>query len=272
MNNNVKGYLYELQIKNHILNNLKKEAFLWNDVPENLLIDNGIIASHNENRIRRKNNKINNLSDTGVDIVFIDDNNKLSFVQCKNGYSNGITFKDLSGISLWTIAYYNLINKSYVYYTDKISNNLTLFPFGDSNKFIFVKQPFCNDFENNSNTDSLSDTNSISDSNTITNTNSKKFIPLDYQLDAKKAFDEYYKNNSRGILSMPCGTGKTFTSFLISKKFKQIVIISPLKEFAYQNLQRYIEYGFDSDRTLLIDSDGCRDKKKIKKFITSLDI
>jgi superfamily II DNA or RNA helicase len=56
---------------------------------------------------------------------------------------------------------------------------------------------------------------------------------------------------------------------LISNKYKQIVIISPLKQFAQQNLDRYIEYGFNKDKTLLVDSDGTRDKKEIKKFIKS---
>ena len=65
---------------------------------------------------------------------------------------------------------------------------------------------------------------------------------------------------------MPCGTGKTLTSYLISQKFKQIIILSPLKEFAKQNLNRYIEYGYEN-KTLLVSSDGCRDVKEIRKFI-----
>jgi superfamily II DNA or RNA helicase len=66
---------------------------------------------------------------------------------------------------------------------------------------------------------------------------------------------------------MPCGTGKTFTSYLISQNYQQIIILSPLKQFAKQNLDRYIEYGY-ANKTLLVDSDGERDIDEIKKFIT----
>ena len=76
-------------------------------------------------------------------------------------------------------------------------------------------------------------------------------------MEALKKFVEYYKNNDRGILSLPCGTGKTYTSYLISKNYNQIVILSPLKEFAKQNLTKYVEYGYEYN-TLLVDSDGTR--------------
>ena len=97
-----KGYLYEVQIKNHINVNLNKKAYLWNETPEDLLIKHKIIDSHNQARIIRKENKLNPLRDTGVDIVMLDNNDEMSFVQCKNGYEKGIIFNDLAGISLWT--------------------------------------------------------------------------------------------------------------------------------------------------------------------------
>jgi hypothetical protein len=45
----VKGYKYEVFVKNHIINNLNKEAYLWKDIPEKILIDCKLIHSHNEN-------------------------------------------------------------------------------------------------------------------------------------------------------------------------------------------------------------------------------
>ena len=135
-----KGYLYEVQIKNHINVNLNKKAYLWNETPEDLLIKYKIIDSHNQARIIRKENKLNPLRDTGVDIVMIDNNNKISFVQCKNGYEKGIIFNDLAGISLWTLTHYDLISKSYIYYTNKLSNNITLLP--TTEKLEFIKMPF----------------------------------------------------------------------------------------------------------------------------------
>jgi hypothetical protein len=97
MENNIKGYLYELQIRDYIINELNKQAYLWSDTPETILIDCGIIGSHNENRIRRKEHKENPLQDTGIDIIQIENENIVSFVQCKNGYKKGLTMADLAG-------------------------------------------------------------------------------------------------------------------------------------------------------------------------------
>ena len=102
--NTIKGYLYEVQIRDYIINQLNKQAFLWSDTPETLLLEHQIIGSHNEARLKRKENKENSLIDTGVDVIQIDDNNKLSFVQCKNGYKKGIVMKDLAGFSLMTLS------------------------------------------------------------------------------------------------------------------------------------------------------------------------
>jgi len=246
MENNIKGYLYEEQIKNFIINDLNKQAYLWSFTPENILIDNGIYGSHNDARIKRKelkNNNTNKLIDIGIDIIQVDDE-KISFVQCKNGYKKGVTINDLAGFSIMTLTHQNNINKGYVYYTDKLSNNLLYLPKTDLIEF--VKQPFIND--------------------TITSDTKIEFNPYQYQLDAVNAFSNYYDDHDKGILSLPCGCGKTFTSFLISNKYKQVIIISPLKQFAKQNLDRYIEYGYKYN-SLLIDSDGTRDIKEIKKFI-----
>lgn len=49
--NKEKGDQYEIQIRNHIINVDNKRAYLWNHTPETLLIQNGIIGSHNDHRI-----------------------------------------------------------------------------------------------------------------------------------------------------------------------------------------------------------------------------
>ena len=51
MENNIKGYLYEELIKNYIINDLDKQAYLWSFTPENILIKNkevDIILESNE--------------------------------------------------------------------------------------------------------------------------------------------------------------------------------------------------------------------------------
>jgi superfamily II DNA or RNA helicase len=246
MNNQTKGYLYEIQIRDYIINVLNKPAYLWNDVPETILLQNNIIGSHNAHRITRKQhklNKVNPLQDTGIDVIQLEEN-KCSLIQCKNGYMNGLRMEDLAGFNAWMVALDTLTG--YVYYTDKLSQNIACLP---KNKRIkYIKQPF--------------------DKDVVKKTTQIIYKPYDYQVNASNNFIKHFAKNNRGILSMPCGTGKTMTSYLISNKYKQIIILSPLKQFAKQNLDRYTEYGYKNN-TLLIDSDGERDIKQIKKFIQS---
>ena len=245
MNNQTKGYLYEIQVRDHIINTLNCEAYLWQDTPETILLKHNIIGSHNEHRLKRKSDKENPLQDTGIDVIQLE-NDSCSLVQCKNGYANGLRMEDLAGFNAWIAALDTF--KGYVYYTNKLSQNIQCLP---KNKRIeYIKQPFKKIQK--------------------TNKKTKTYTPYDYQLQAVNDFTDHFEENKRGILSMPCGTGKTMTSYLISQKYDQVIIISPLKQFAKQNLDRYIEYG-NNNKTLLVDSDGERDIKQIRNFIKDND-
>jgi superfamily II DNA or RNA helicase len=114
-----------------------------------------------------------------------------------------------------------------------------------SNNINFIKYPYKN--------------------NELTKSNIE-YKPYDYQIEAYEILSNYFKENKRGILSLPCGCGKTYTSYLISNNFSQIIIISPLREFANQNLNRFIEYGYN-EKSLLVDTDGERNLDNIKDFI-----
>ena len=57
MDNQEKGILYERQVNQFIINNTKYNSYLWNECPENILIENKLISSHNHNRIIRKDIK-----------------------------------------------------------------------------------------------------------------------------------------------------------------------------------------------------------------------
>ena len=276
--NNEKGYLYEIQIRDYIINNLNKMAYLWSHTPEMILLENNIIGTHNDARLKRKelkeDKKLNPLQDTGIDVIQLEDDGKCAIVQCKNGYKKGVTMNDLAGFMCW-MAHLDQ-TKGYVYYTDKLSLNLRSLPTNPRIKYI--KEPYIEPVKNDI-------------ESKIFNIDNEK---LKYQQIAFEAANEYYKDtepeeddddeseneldadeddddednitNNNGIISMPCGTGKTYTSYLISQLFNQIIILSPLKQFAKQNLDKYIEYGYSSS-TLLVDSDGCRDIDTIKKFI-----
>jgi len=262
-NNQIKGLAYENQILDLLRRN--KEAYLWKYTPENILIENGLIGSHNLARLKRKDDRENPLQDTGVDIISMETSTECSLVQCKNGYKSGVTMPDLAGFMCWMATMNS--TKGYVYYTDKLSNNIKLLP--NQNRIQYIQVPFDTTYLP-ANLDTKS--NSVTDSVKNVSALEQVFMPdsskLEYQHQARDLAIEYYRNHDNGVLAMPCGTGKTYTAFLIAQSFKQIVILSPLKQFAKQNLDRFVEYGFARANTLLVDSDGCRDIAKVGEFIT----
>ena len=264
MDNIEKGFKYEKQIKSLIIENTNHNAYLWNECPELILIKNNLIKSpeHNKN-IRKaiKEGTLHNHKDIGIDIIQVDSNDVcVGIIQCKNGYLNGVCIKDIAGIM--TRSAFNKLLPAIIYYTDKLSSNLNMLinlntnvyktDFSkinyESNHIYFIKEPYI--------TDKI-----ISDITPVI------FTAYDYQLEAVSKIEENFKITNRSILAIPCGCGKTYISYLISLGFKKIVIISPLIEFASQNLSRYIEYGYDENNTILMNSDGIRDIEVIKTKI-----
>ena len=287
MESHEKGLIYEKYVKNFIIQNLCKNAYLWNECPENILIDNNLIHSHNDMRLLRKDIKEGHLhthKDIGIDIVQIE-HDKCSIVQCKNGYDTGLRVDDIAGIMM-RCAFIRDVN-TFIYYTNCLSRNIlytssispyvvnieakelllevtevtevtdvkevTKFKkikkFTNDNKIYFVKLPYEND------------------SKSINDVIKTSISPYSYQTEAAYKFKEYFETNNRGILSLPCGCGKTYVSYLITIDYKHIIILSPLREFASQNLNRFIEYGYNKENSLLVDTDGSRDIDAIKKFI-----
>ena len=269
MNNQEKGLLYEKYVKDFIIKNLSKNAYLWNECPENILIDNNLIHSHNTMRKLRKDIKEGNLhnhKDIGIDIIQVE-KDKCSIIQCKNGYNNGgLRVDDIAGIMMRcafikdvnTFIYYtSCLSRNIIYTADispyviniDLSNNIdNLIEVSNDNKIYFVKLPY-------------------EDSHNIIEDIVTEMIAYPYQIEAFNAFKKHYQFNSRGILSLPCACGKTYVSLLISNDYSHIIILSPLREFARQNLNRFVEYGYDKNNTLLVDTDGNRDLDSIKKFI-----
>ena len=172
--NKQKGDEYEVYIRDHIINDLNKQAYLWSHTPETILIEHNIIGSHNEHRLRRKENKLNPLHDTGIDIIQVNEDKSISLVQCKNGYEKGLVMSDLAGFGLWMASIDTL--KGYVYYTSKLSYNLSSLP---KNRIEYIKKEIDNKLNNNIVNDFVLDDDK-----------------LKYQLDAKQLADAYYKNNS----------------------------------------------------------------------------
>ncbi len=71
-----------------------------------------------------------------------------------------------------------------------------------------------------------------------------------------------------GLLNLPCGTGKTviFSNHLREKKYKNVIIVSPLRVQAEQTLKRVKEFLPEYDQ-LLLDSDGSTDADTLNEMM-----
>ena len=230
------GLAYEIYINNYLnKQDHVKISYLWKDVPDYILYDYGFINSYDEIRNERKNNT---LLDVGTDILYITKDNKCVIVQCKN-YSNNIRVEDLAGFFFIMNQYDDKLGE--VYYTSDIShiikNKYT------KNRLKFIRKEF--EIENNI---------------------SSNIQLYDYQKNIIDISNNFYQNNNSGIISMPCGTGKTLISYNIASNYNIIMFITPLKQYAKQNIDRVKEYD-NNRKSLLIDSDGTRNIDIIKEFI-----
>jgi len=239
-----KGTSYEEYVCNYINTNKNLIAYLWKDIPDFILYNAKLIDDINDCRINRENCK-NYIHDIGIDIIQINNiTNKISFIQCKN-YEGTLCIKDLAG-------YFAIMSQSEHYdkngiiYTsnNKYSHNLMRVCKNKTHTFIHLPMD-----------------NNITISKNI-------LVPYNYQLECLDKFTKFYENNNNGILQMPCGCGKTFTSFLISEKYEIIIIISPLKQHTEQNIINYNKYSKSEIKTLIVDSDGTRNIKFILSKIT----
>ncbi len=268
--NILKGTAYELYINNYLNNIDNQQSWMWKKVPEKVLRECNILGDWNIHRLNRINNKMifsnnnnnddnyeNQLMDLGADIILrkdnINDNTYQYFiVQCKNYSSNNqVSIKKLAG-------FYFMITQCEIsgilYYTSKLNNNII--HQRNSKLVTYINKPFDN--ENLDNTIELS-------TSTYTDLLNK---PYDYQIEAYDILYKCFLHNNRAILNLPCGLGKTLISIMLGLNYDQIVIISPLKEYCLQNLERFMsEIKYKDYKGLLIDTDGTRDINKISEFI-----
>jgi len=175
-----------------------------------------------------------NSDDIGCDIVCQNHDLTFVFIQCKNysttGTDNTINIHDLSG-------FYNFIAETgyngIVYYSGKLSSQIIY----RKRKIQYINLPFIKINQN------------------------IEFIPKEYQIEA------YNKllNSNRALLNMPCGTGKTFVSFMLSLEYDNIIILTPLISTTEQIYTHYKNYynKYDDINYILINSKATRDLKKI---------
>lgn len=224
--NKIKGDNYEL----FILNKLKQSydyVWLWKDIPEHILFEEKIIIDYNVYSLYR--------NDIGIDILAKKDNNYI-YVQCKN-YTNTICIENIAGYLFFKDNYKD--KKCYVYYSGTLSNPIKHF-YNNKNEFINV--PYINEIINS-----------------IGANNCNIIESRAYQIEAY----DMLKNKNRSILNLPCGMGKTYTSYLLAKDYDNVIFFAPTKELCLQTLNVYKNY-LKLYNHILISSDGTRNLSNIK--------
>lgn len=260
MDNKQKGDEYE----QFVCDDLNTEqtttiAYLWKDVPEQILYDTNLITDYNEHRLNRKNtHKINSLKDVGIDIILVKQDD-IQFVQCKN-YTNTIPLCDLAGFFMMMAKH--IEKNGTLYYTSELSVNIVE-NIGNDKRIKLIRKTMHSEENVDENNNEIVDEKKpeIQEIKYI-----KEIKLYGYQKKIVKMYNKYYIEHLKAILAMPCGTGKTIISCYIGKQYDRVIFISPLKQFAEQNIARFEEY--DNERKcLLVDSEGIRDQKLIKKFL-----
>jgi superfamily II DNA or RNA helicase/regulator of sigma D len=111
----------------------------------------------------------------------------------------------------------------------------------------------------------------------ITDTEDRLTVPYYYQIEACRCAIDDFKTSDLLMLSLPCGTGKTFTSWLVAGNYSGVIIVSPLRALALQNLNAFKEYNdmYLLPKTYwLIDSDssGTTLKEDVNKALSTENV
>jgi predicted helicase len=237
-----KGDKYEIFICEEL--NKSIFAWRWSFVPEYILLDAKLLTSQEEARLKRKINylKSNPIIDNGIDIV-CKNSDKYILIQCKD-HEKMISKSQL-------ISFFNKMNtfneyEGRVYYTNSLCSTVKKYYnencINKNIQFIQYQYPEIQ-------------------------TEIQELKLRKYQEEAVNALNNHFIKNKRGILSMACGTGKTMVAIEFAKKYKDIIILSPLKAYAKQNIERFLKY--EKISKLIVNSSEERDLDMINKFITN---
>jgi len=263
-NTKEKGDIYEKYIYYNLLETNKyKNVWLWKNVPEYYLLKSGIMDNWNNARLIRKKDNIDNLEnrlpDFATDLFTLeqDDNNndKYSIIQCKNYDDSRKLRPEHLGTFYFMMYRYSRYVNGLVFHTNDLCENLL----NHSNTNDNIKYNRVSIEEDKYELYNLDKDLNID--NIEINENNSILEPFQYQIDAYEAL----KGKHRTVLQMACGTGKTLVSILLAKDYKQNIIISPLKAYCEQNMERFTSQMPEEYKMLIIDGDN--DGRNIHKII-----
>lgn len=232
----IKGFTYEEFVFNSLLNDFDN-VYYFKDTPEFIIAKTKLYL--NQQIYHKYKN-----CDIGADLVAVKDD-EVYFIQCKN-FSQTISINDFCSF-YFLILEFEL--NGLVYYNGVLSERLTDLAQG---KIKYINLPF---------------NNSIIDVNFI-GLEKNNIVPRDYQIEIYNKF----KNINRGIISLPCGMGKTLCSWLLGKDYDNIIIISPTRNLADTNLIQLYGYSDNKYNPILISMDGSRDEKEIINLLKDKNI
>ena len=270
-NSKEKGDLYEKYIYYHLLESNKyKNVWMWKNVPEYELLKSGIMDNWNNARLIRKKESIENidninngddnrLPDFATDLFSVENNennennneintNKYSIIQCKNYDETRKLRPEHLGTFYFMMYRYSKFVNGLVFHTNDLCENLINHTHTNDN----IKYNKVNMDNKKIELYNLQTENEINKDKDNDKINNKKLKPFQYQIDAYEAL----KGKHRTVLQMACGTGKTLVSILLAKDYKQNIIISPLKSYCEQNMERFQCQMPKSYAMLIIDSDN----------------
>ena len=223
---------YEFFIKLFLLSLSYTKIYLCFEIPFQILVECGFFENYAERRKKRVHDLKNGI-DNSFDLMYFN-NVKRTLVKCMDHIYDNYIDRIYNFFDMLTRTELNGV----LYHSSDITNKLKDLKYKKNN---CVRKKYDVEKEEHE--------------------KQKKLKPWDYQYEAYEAI----KYIVRGILWIPCGMGKTLISIMFAKQFDLIIICSPLKVFAEQNLKRYMD-EMPNRKGILVDSDGTRDIDEIKSF------
>jgi predicted helicase len=167
-------------------------------------------------------------SDIGIDLIFIDQLDKVWAVQVKcYDPKHSISKKDIN--SFLSAAAPKRVNRTLLIGTTNLIGKNAKIALRERETVLFLKKDF----------ESIDFNYPTSVTSKIKTTPTKKISPKPYQQLAIDNVVDRFKKNNKGQLIMACGTGKTFTSIWIDQKLKtkHTLILVPTLNLIEKTLQ-----------------------------------